>query len=333
MRNVKVAVIGTGGWGGCHAEHYVKDPHTELVAVCSRDADRVKEFAIKHNAGKTYLDYNELADDPEIEAVSICTPNFLHAEIAKKMFECGKHVLVEKPMAMNASECHEMIDAARRNNCKLLVGNMWRYHPEVLFAKKAVDKGLIGEVVKVKGYGVHVHYGPDGWFLEKKKSGGGMLIDMGVHAINTARFILGDPKAKSVNAYIDTRYGQYDVDDVAVVMIEFVNGPVCVIESGMWNPYADGKEASTQLFGTKGYARCFPSELKHDIDGTYGHFEPEEKYKHIDMIMLERQVAHFVDCIVNDKVPTASGEIALEDMRIIDAAYKSAAIKQVVNLD
>ena len=332
MRKVRVAVIGTGGAGKYHAMHYSKDPNAELVAVCDKIEEKVTEFAKTHNAPKTYLDYNELADNPEIEAVSICTPNYLHLDIAKKMFECGKHVLVEKPMAINASDSREMIDTARKNNCKLQVGNMWRYHPEVLFVKEAIEKGHIGEVVKVKGYGIHVNKGPRGWFVEKKLAGGGMLIDMGIHAINTIRFVLGNPKAKTVYAYIDTRYGQYDVDDVAVVMIEFACNTICVIESGMWNPYADGKEASTQLFGTKGYARIFPTELRHSIGGTWGHFEPQAKYKHLDLIMHERQVAHFVDCIVNDKTPTASGDIALEDMRIIDAAYESAATRQVVNL-
>ena len=333
MRTVKVAVIGTGGAGKYHAMHYAKDPNAELAAVCDKIEAKVKAFAETHHAPKTFLDYNELADDPDIEAVSICTPNYLHYEIANKMFACGKHVLVEKPMAIHASDCAQMIDAAGKNNCKLQVGNMWRYHPEVLFVKEAIDKGHIGEIVKVKGYGIHVRKGPHGWFVDKKQAGGGMLIDMGIHAINTARFVMGDPKAETVYAHIDTRYGQYDVDDVAVVMIEFDNDTVCVIESGMWNPYADGPEASTQLFGTSGYARIFPTELRHSIDGVWGRFEPEAKYKHFDLIMHERQVAHFMECIINDQTPVASGEIALEDMRIIDAAYESAAAGQVVKLD
>jgi predicted dehydrogenase len=333
MKKIKVAVIGTGGAGKYHAMHYSKDPNAELAAVCDKIEDKVKDFAKQHNAPKTYLDYNELADDHEIEAVSICTPNYLHLEIAKKMFECGKHVLVEKPMATNAPDCQKMVDAAKKNNCKLQIGNMWRYHPDVLFVKEAIEEGRIGEVVKVKGYGIHVNKGPKGWFIDKKQAGGGMLIDMGIHAINTIRFVLGDPKAKSVYAYIDTRYGKYDVDDVAIVMIEFANDTMCVIESGMWNPYADGKEASTQLFGTKGYARIFPTELQHSVEGTWSSSEPETKYKHLDLIMHERQIAHFMDCIINDKPPAVSGEIAVEDMRIIDAAYKSAAQKQKISLN
>jgi len=332
MRKVNVGVIGTGGAGRYHAMHYVKNPQAELIAVCSRNADRVKEFAQRHGVPKTFTDYRDLAQDPQIEAVSVCTPNYLHLDIARTMFGCGKHVLMEKPMALNASECQKMIDAARHADCKLQVGNMWRFHPEVLFVRKAVVEGHIGRVVKAKSYGIHVNWGPSGWFIDRKQSGGGMLLDMGVHAINTTRFLLGDPKAKAVYAYIDTAFGEYDVDDVAMIMIEFVTGTVCVIESGMWHPYADGKEASTQLFGTDGYARVFPTELRCSVADSWGRFEPQAEHEHLDLIMHERQIAHFMDCIVNNKAPSTSGEIALEDMRIIDAAYESAATKQVVSL-
>ena len=333
MRNIRVAVIGTGGAGRCHAMHYAQDPIAQLAAVCDPIEDKVKTFAATHGAAQVYLDYHQVADDPEIEAVSICTPNYLHREIAETVFAAGKHVLVEKPMATNAPDCQRMIAAAAKNNCKLQVGNMWRYHPEVLFVKDALDRGDIGDIVKVKGYGIHVNKGPRGWFIDRQQAGGGMLIDMGIHAINTARFVMGDPKAQSVYAHIDTRYGDYDVDDMGVVMIEFDNDSVCVIESGMWNPHADGPEAGTQLFGTKGYASIFPTQLTRDFNGTRGQFQPEAKYKHLDLIMHQRQVAHFMDCIVNDRPPITSADVALEDMRIIDAAYESAAAKQVVKLN
>lgn len=340
MNKIKTAVVGIGGTGSIHSEYYMSNPHSELIAICAKEQDNPQAFAKKHDIEKAYSDYTELAENKEIEAVSICTPTSLHMPMARLMLEHGKHVLVEKPLALNANECEQLIEAASKNKRKLQVGNMWRFHPEVQFVKSVIDSGLIGKIVKAKSYGIHVNWGPGRWFIDKKLAGGGMLMDMGVHAINTMRNLMGDPCAKTVYARVDTVYGDYEVDDFGLIMIEFDNGALGIIETGMWHPHADGVEASTQMFGTKGYARIFPCELKYEIGSTWGKYNPKivddspypQPVQHLDMIMHKRQINHFLECILSNQEPINSGQIALEDMKIIDAAYQSSQSKKLVHI-
>ena len=340
MSSVRVGVVGIGGTGRVHSQMYGAHAGAELAAACALPEHEPEKFAKEMGIPKVYTDYRELAADKTIDAVSVCTPTALHCPMAKRLLEAGKHVLVEKPIAVNAGECEEMIAAAKRHNCKLQVGNMWRFHPAVEFVRSAVEQGTIGRVVKAKSYGVHVHWGPGRWFIKKELAGGGMLMDMGIHAINTMRCLMGDPGATTVWARIDTIYGEYDVDDFGVLTIEFDNGAVGIVETGMWHPHADGDEASTQLFGTAGYARVFPTEVKYRIGRTWGTYTPEivddrgypTPIEHISMIMHERQIDHFVTCITEDTEPMTSAHVALEDMKIIDAAYASSQAGQQIRI-
>lgn len=340
MSSIKIGIVGIGSAGRVHAEQYEAHPRAQVAAACARTKDDLEEFGRERHIPTTYTDYRQMAEDPQIQAVSICTPTALHLPMAELMLEKGKHVLVEKPIGISADECRQMIDAADRSKCKLQAGNMWRFHPEVQFVKSVVDAGTIGRIVKAKSYGIHVNWGPGRWFINKELAGGGILVDMGIHAINTMRFMLGDARARSVFARLDTLYGSYDVDDSCVLTIEFESGAIGLIEAGMWHPHADGKEASTQLFGTEGYARVFPTEVKHSIGKTWGTFTPivvdDSAYpmpvEHNDPIMHKRQIAHFLDCIEQDKTPMTDGRMALEDMKIIDAAYESSATNTLVRV-
>ena len=332
MSAVKVGILGIGGTGRMHSDQYAANPKAQIVAVCAKPEHEPEKFARQRDIPKVYADYREMSADGEIDAVSVCTPTALHCSMVKEMLEHGKHILVEKPIGINADECRQMIDAAKRHKRKLQVGNMWRFHPEVQFVKSVVDKGMIGRIVKAKSYGIHVNWGPGRWFIVKELAGGGILVDMGIHAINTMRLMLGDACAKSVYARTDTIYGDYDVDDFCVLMIEFDSGAIGVIEAGMWNPHADGEEASTQLFGTEGYARVFPAEVKYKIGRTWGRYVPDIQEEQFSPIMHKRQIDHFLTCITEDAEPITSGEMALEDMKIIDAAYKSSETNSLVRI-
>jgi predicted dehydrogenase len=216
-----------------------------------------------------------------------------------------------------------------------MVGHMWRFDEEVNFLKRVADSGKLGKIIKTKGYGIHENWGPEGWFTKKELAGGGALADMGVHAMDTVRYIMGDPKPVEVYAKIGTYYGDYDVDDSGVIMITWDNGAVSVIESGWWQPHMDGPEASTGLFGTEGYASLFPTKLKLKIEGTPGEFIPPapEKTEHCDQTIYDGQMAHFVECIKSRKQPSpgiAEGQVI---MQIVDAAYESAETGKVVKID
>ena len=195
-----------------------------------------------------------------------------------------------------------------------MVAHCWRFHPDVRRLKERIDRGELGEIVKTRGYGVHAGWGPEGWFTDPGLAGGGALMDMGVHAIDTARFLLGDPSPARVQAVIGTRYadGRYAVDDDAVVLVTWSNGTNTVIESGWWQPHLAGLEADTEVYGTAGYARVW--------DFTEG----PPGYEHCAQPMYSAQMAEFLEAIRDGREPRPNGEDGAAVMRVVEDAYRSA---------
>ena len=225
-----------------------------------------------------------------------------------------------------------MCDAAEQANRVLMVAHCWRFDPEVLWLK--AQTGQLGRIIRTKGIGVHAHWGPGGWFTQKEFAGGGAMADMGIHALDTARFLLGDPIPVAVYAKIGTCYGDYDVDDTGVVVVEWDNGATSYIESGWWQPHADGPEAATQLYGSTGFGELFPTRLKlpnsaeKRIDTIDPGFEFPRK-NHCPQSLYDDQLRYFVDCINENRTPVPGGREGLINMQVVDAAYRSSESGQV----
>lgn len=331
---MRVAIAGYGYIAHYHARGVLAAGGT-IAAILGRDAAKAKAFADEHAPDAVVAEDlpTALAAGP-LDAVVIALPNSLHAPLAIEALNAGLHVLVDKPMALDATQARAMRTAARRNDRCLLVGHMWRYDPQALWLRDAVRDGELGTIVKTKAYGIHVNWGPAGWFVDPELAGGGALIDMGVHAIDTTRLLLGDPQPVSVYARIETRFGDYAVDDMGVIVITWDNGTTSLIESGWWNPHMDGAEASTQLFGTTGYGRLFPNEIKH-FDGetpvvTTPDFPPRDE--HCAQEIYTAQMQAFFDDAKAGRTPYASADVGVVIMDICEAAYRSAASGQVVSL-
>lgn len=349
MKKLRIGLIGIGGIGKVHGICFMNNPEVEVLAACARTKENLEKFgkgewgkmdylpgAQEYQPPKTiprlYTDYKDLVKDKDINAVVISTPNVWHAKQTIDCLKAGKHVLVEKPMAANAKECAVMMTAAKKVKRLLMAAHCWRFHKEVQFIKEKVKDGILGKIIKTKGYGIHVNWGPSGWFTQKKLAIGGALIDMGIHAIDTVRFLLGEPKVKSVYAKVGTCFGKYNVDDMAVLMVEFSNGTVSLIESGWHNPHSDGSEASTQLFGTNGYARVFPTEVRYKKNGDWISESPPAAQGDEVLKMYQAQADHFVDCALNNKKPVASAAAGMTACQIVDAAYASSRTGKVVKL-
>ena len=270
----------------------------------------------------------------DIQAVIISTPNKFHAPYAIEFMKNGKDVFVEKPMAVSSLQGFEMIECARQTGRILMVGHMWRFDTEVNYIRDLVQSEKLGEIVKTKGYGIHVNWGPSGWFVDKDLAVGGSLVDMGVHAIDTVRYLLGDPQPKEVYAKVSTRFGDYDVDDTSVVMITWDTGTISIIESGWWHPHADAPEAGTQIFGTLGYASLFPTSYKLKVGEDMQETIPEmpKRKEHCDQVMYTRQMKHFIECILTRSEPAAGMMHGQAALKIMDAAYDSARIGQAVRI-
>ena len=288
----------------------------ELVAVANHREESARAFADRYAIPKVTTDWEALAADPGVDAGIVATPNALHSRQTIALLRSGKHVMVEKPMATSVSECVEMIRAAEAGGASLMVAHCWRFRDEVIAMRDRVASGDLGEVVKTKGYGVHAGWGPSGWFTDRELAGGGALVDMGVHAIDTARFLLGDPDPERVCATIGTRYaeGRYEVDDDGVLLITWSNGTNSVVESGWWQPHFGGLEADTEIFGTRGYARIWPPD------------PPSDDYEHCTQPMYTAQVAEFLDAIAEGRQPRPSGADGRLVMQVVEDAYRSAGM-------
>lgn len=335
MANLRAGILGSGFIAGYHARAASVTNGIDVVAIASRNEAHAKALAMKHDIEIVHKTYDDLIRDRSLNTVIVGTPNVLHAPQTLAALEDGKNVLVEKPMAMDATEARAMCAAARDAKRTLFVGHMWRFDEEVTYLKDAIAQGRIGEVFETVGYGVHESWTPSGWFVQQSLAGGGALADMGVHAIDTARFLLGGPKPVSVYAKVATRFGDYDVEDSASVLISWQNGAYSVIESGWGYPHAEAAEAGTRLYGVTGYASLFPTFVKHN-DQT-----PEEattnpsfpsRAEHCGQEIYDAQMAAFVHACETGVEPTvgASGEDGLVIMSILDAAYESARTGEVV---
>ncbi len=333
-KTIGIALIGSGYIAHYHARGLLEQPGVEIRSLCSLDGKEAEAFAAKYGIGKVTDNVKDLLGRDDIHAAIICTPNKFHAPFALDFMEHGQDVFVEKPMALNADEGHRMGHCAEEYQRILMVGHMWRFDTEVNHIRELIKSGRIGNIIKTKGYGIHVNWGPEGWFTQKNLAGGGAMADMGVHAIDTVRYLLGDPRPTEVYARIGTYYGDYDVDDTGVLIITWETGTVSIIESGWWHPHADGPEASTQLFATKGYANLFPTcyKLKSGDKIEEHPFEAPPRQEHCDQVMYTCQMQHFIECIRSRRQPDAGfrqGQVVLE---IVDAAYESARTGQAVKL-
>ena len=335
MANIKIALIGAGYIADFHARGLQSIPNVEIVAVVAKEMQEAKDFAIKYDIKETYTDIAPIINNKEIDAVIIGTPNQFHAPYAINFLKSGKDVFLEKPMGISAEEGRQINEAAKKYDQLVMVGHMWRFDIDTNYLKDYVESGKLGKVFKTKGYGVHENWGPAGWFTIKKLAGGGALADMGVHAIDTVRYIIGDPKPVKVYARISTHFGDYDVDDTGIIVITWDNGVESIIESGWWHPHMDGPEASSGIWGTKGYASLFPTFLKMTTgEDSFDKIVPElpEREDHCDQVIYTKQMEHFVDCIKTRQQPSPGlieGQIVLD---IVDAAYKSSETGEVVNL-
>ena len=332
---MRIAVSGAGYIINIHAPAVQAQTDAELVAVAEKYPDKSAALAKKFDIPHQYESMEQLLKAGNLDAVVIGTPNFLHAPQAITALEAGVHVMVEKPMAMNAYEAEQMIEASAKSGALLMVAHCWRFDPDVLWLKQQSSK--LGKIIRTKGYGVHTLWGPSGWFTQKELAGGGALADMGIHALDTARFLLGDPKPVSVYANLGTYYGAFDVDDTGVIIVEWDNGATSYIESGWWQPHADGPEAATQLYGAQGFGQLFPTklEISNVQEQKINLIDPGFEFprqNHCLQSMYEAQMAYFMECIRKKKTPVPGGLEGLMNMKVVDAAYESSRTGKVVEV-
>ena len=350
MKKIKAGIIGAGGISACHAAGYKALENVEIFAVCDIHRQRAEEFATKHGIPHVFTDYNEMLKLDEIDAVSVCTWNSLHAPATIAALQAGKHVLCEKPMATNAHESEAMLQAAKKAGKLLMIGFVRRFGNDAAILKDFIDHGMMGDIYYAKASYLRRNGCPGGWFGDRKRSGGGPLIDLGVHVIDLVRYLMKAPRAVSVYGAIFDRLGTrsnikqekgyvaadreeiFDVEDLAVAMIRFDNGSVLTVETS-FSLNIKKDSGSIELFGTKSGAKLDPGlEFFSEMNDYLVDITPACNTALDFNGLFEKEVAHFVDCIAKSIPCISPAEDGVELMRIIDAIYESARREKEVLL-
>ncbi len=335
MSRVKIGLIGSQFEAEIHVESFKMVADAEVVAVASPTEEHVKAFAVKHGIPHWFTDYKKLLGMDEIRLVALSVPNDLHCSVTFDCASAGKHVIVEKPFAMNLREADRMLEACRRAGVKCMYAEELCFTPKYVRVKQLADEGAFGRVYLVKQS--EKHNGPHAaWFWDVKRSGGGVTMDMGCHAMEFFRWFYGKPKAVSVLADMDTfvHSDKTRGDDNATIIVRFENGAEGIAEES-W-ARAGGMDDRVEVFGSEGcaYANLHMGNAIQTYSETgYGYVVEKATrsrgwtyatWEEIWNYGFPQEMAHFVDCVKNDKAPMETGEDGRAVLELVFAAYASA---------
>jgi len=351
---LKVGAIGIGGiFNAVHSEALLEHPDVEVVAACDIVRKKARKFAKSAGVKHVFKDYRELLALDEIDAVDICTPNVLHSEMSVAALEAGKHVLCEKPDAISLAEARKMARAAERSGKVLMVVRNNRFRPDAAFLKRYIEAGHMGEVYTgrcgwIRRRGIP---GKGSWFTTKADSGGGPLIDLGVHIIDLAVWLMGHPRPVSVvgatyrgladsetSDSVVSEFGEavedgvFDVEDLATGFLRFDNGATLQIEFS-WGSNVEGERNFVELRGTRAGC-CLPSDgevkIFTEIAGTLCDILPRPARPALGQHAMN--VHHFVDCALGRAEPIFTPQQGVDMIGILSAIYESAETGNEVKL-
>src|SRR5580700_386948 len=351
MEKVNVGLVGLGWPGQRHAEGVLGSDLGQLYAACDLNAARREAFAAKYSPKRLFADYDELLADPALQAVVISLPNSLHFPTTLKALQAGKHVLCEKPPTLNAEQMRQLRNEADSRGLIYFFGRQMRFSGSIQAARKAVAERRLGEIYFAKTSWVRARGTPggiDGWFTDRSRAGGGVVIDLGVHAIDAAWYLMGTPKPRTVSAQTYQKFPQlvkapvFDVEDNAAGMIRFENGSSLLFEVSWAANLPDdiplGKWGTRELFSTvvygpKGTIRIVDTLQLHPTEkiAPLSLFEDKDG-KLVDSELAFQPVAHeFVPQMQNflraisGEEPAINGSVqAVLLMEMLDAIYQSS---------
>jgi predicted dehydrogenase len=346
MRKINLGIIGAGWPGQMHAQALGTGKLGNIYACADLDEERRAAFAKGYAPEKSYADYHELLQDRHLDAVIICLPNFLHFPASLAAIEAGKHVLCEKPPTMNAAEMKVLREEAAKRKLIYCFSRQGRFSPAMRAARAAVEQGRLGQIYHAKATFVRSRGIPVGigdWFTEKKRSGGGALIDIGIHALDSVWYLMGAPRPAVVNARVFRNFEHlvkapvFDVEDAAFAFIRFDNGAVVQLETCWAGNLTDeipprqyfGQElVNSTVYGTKASVRLNPLTLFEDRQGKLVTVPLETKTGEPNG--FELQLRNFIGAIQGREEPVNSADQAVALMEMIDAIYASSELGREV---
>ena len=336
-KTIQVGIIGAGGIARyAHVPGYQAVKGVKLVAVADivpgKAAELAQEFGIPH----AYESMEEMFANEQLDAVSVCTPNFAHKEVTLAALNAGLHVLCEKPIAMNLAEGREMVETAARLGKVLQIGLHWRFTSEAQALKRFIEGGELGDIYYGEATCMR-RRGIPGWgvFTQKRFQGGGALIDIGVHTLDHTMWLMGNPKPVSVMGATYAAFGKradvvtigerwdatkFDVDDMGVGMVRFANGATLILRAA-WAANIEKSFSETRILGTQGGATMSPlrvyKEMQQSLVDITPAYLPEVKPH-------TQEIEHFIACVRGEAECLVVPEQVLDVQAVLDAIYLSA---------
>jgi len=336
-QKVKIGLVGAGHVAQvAHIPAYRINPEVEMVAVVDDDPIKAERICKQYGFSEWYEDISEMLSKSDVNAVDICTPNYLHAPMAIAALRSGRHVLCEKPLARSTEEAAKMVATADEHNRVLMVAMNNRFREDVKVLHRFIKGKELGDVNFVKaGWLRNAGEWKDrSWFTMRNKAGGGALLDLGTPLMDLAIWTATLRKPTSVTCSVFGRKGRAGVEDSACAMLRFAGGAAMMLEVS-WNLREPRTNTYLHVYGTKGAAMLNPLQVHKVIQGVLvnvtpaidpsGHHYYKESYRH--------EINHFVECVQKRRRPVTTGRDALSVIKIVDAMYESADTGREVGLE
>ncbi len=361
MDKLRIGIVGVGWPGQRHIEGYQKHPDAQIVALSDVNIEAAEQVKAQYNVDGARIsgDYRDLLSDDDIDAVSICTPNFLHAPMAIDALDAGKHVLLEKPLAHTLADGERLAaKVAERPNQAFMIAFNNRYRPDSAVLKQEIEGGTLGRIYYAKTGWLRgaAEFTLRGWFTQRERSGGGPLIDLGVHMLDLTLWFMGNPRPVSVSGSVYSEFNQFlrehtgtdvDVEDLATAFIKLDNGATVVLDVSWLSHIEESNLVYAQLFGSKGGAklergggedlRIFTTAGSgagrttmvnapqfNTLSAQKPNFQLHESFR--------AEIADFVESVTQRRQPGATITHGLDILRVLDAIYRSAETGKEINL-
>lgn len=333
MEQTKIAIIGLGGIAQLvHLPNIANLSNAVVSAVAEINKSRLNTIAVKFNIEEKYSDYNELLEKSDADAVIIATPTNTHKEIAIASLKANKDILVEKPLARSFEEAKEIVDAAQKYNRKLMVGMNLRFRPDAMILRSLLNSGEIGEPYYLKAGWIRRQSSTGKWFTQKEESGGGVIIDLGIHLLDLSMWLLDYQPVESVstqNYSIQTK----NVEDTSISFIKLKSNSLLTIESS-WSLPLEEDTFYLNVHGTKGYASLNPFRIYKKIEDQIIDLIPSQSESAITIFRKSyiNELKSFIGAVKNLNPVFSSGDEALARMKILEAMYESSNLKNEIKL-
>jgi len=333
MEQTKIAIIGLGGIAQLvHLPNIANLSNAVVSAVAEINKSRLNTIAEKFNIEEKYSDYNELLEKSDACAVVIATPTNTHKEIAIASLRANKDILVEKPLARTYEEAKEIVDAAQKYNRKLMVGMNLRFRPDAMILRSLLNSGEIGEPYYLKAGWIRRQSSTGKWFTQKEESGGGVIIDLGIHLLDLSMWLLDYQPVDSVSTQNYSTQTK-NVEDTSISFIKLKSNSLLTIESS-WSLPLEEDTFYLNVHGTKGYASLNPFRIYKKIEDQIIDLIPSQSESAITLFRKSyiNELKSFIGAVKNLSPVFSSGDEALARMKILEAMYESSNLKNEIKL-